>query len=157
MLWQNLVGNAVKFRSPDHDPVVRIACEREDDRWHLTVTDNGIGIPPEYQEKIFVIFQRLHGRDAYTGTGIGLALCKKIVEYHGGRIWLDTEHADGARFHFTLPVLDRSGAEQDADGQDTPSKTAPASAPAPASASATPPDGPAASTSSVTDLQGAGS
>ncbi|WP_433250967.1 sensor histidine kinase [Actinomadura nitritigenes] len=162
MLWQNLVGNAVKFRSPDRDPVVRIACEREDDRWHLTVTDNGIGIPPEYQEKIFVIFQRLHGRDAYTGTGIGLALCKKIVEYHGGRIWLDTEHPDGARFHFTLPVLDRPATEQDAeqdaerqdaDGEGAPPETVVASEPA------TPQDGPsaAAPSSSVTDLQGAGS
>ncbi|WP_225991533.1 sensor histidine kinase [Actinomadura montaniterrae] len=105
MLWQNLVGNAVKFCPPDRDPVVRIACEREDDQWHLTVTDNGIGIPVEYEDKIFVIFQRLHGRDSYSGTGIGLALCKKIVEYHGGRIWLDPEHQDGARFHLTLPAL----------------------------------------------------
>lgn len=150
MLWQNLVGNAVKFRSPGRDPVVRIACEREDDRWHLTVTDNGIGIPPEYQEKIFVIFQRLHGRDAYTGTGIGLALCKKIVEYHGGRIWLDPDRPDGARFHFTLPVLDPG---QDADGQDAPSETVLTSDPAAS------PDGPsaAAPSSSVSDLQGAGS
>ncbi|WP_199487163.1 ATP-binding protein [Actinomadura logoneensis] len=106
MLWQNLVGNAVKFRSPDRAPAVSVGCEREGDHWHLTVTDNGIGIPAEYQDKIFVIFQRLHGRDAYTGTGIGLALCKKIVEFHGGRIWLDPEYGPGARFHFTLPALE---------------------------------------------------
>ncbi|WP_084219615.1 sensor histidine kinase [Spirillospora albida] len=102
MLWQNLIGNAVKFRSPDRPPVVRITCEAADGHWHLTVTDNGIGVPAEYAEKIFVIFQRLHGRDAYGGTGIGLALCKKIVEFHGGRIWLDEEHDEGTRFHFTL-------------------------------------------------------
>ncbi len=88
MLWQNLVGNAVKFRHADRTPHIRITCDRhpeEPDTWLLTVTDNGIGIPQEFAEKVFVIFQRLHGRDAYGGTGIGLALCKKIVEYHGGR------------------------------------------------------------------------
>jgi signal transduction histidine kinase len=157
MLWQNLVGNAVKFRSPDRDPVVRIACEREDDLWHLTVTDNGIGIPPEYREKIFVIFQRLHGRDAYTGTGIGLALCKKIVEYHGGRIWLDPEHPDGARFHFTLPALDPPAAgqdgerhdsgRQDPEGPDSPPEAVLAAAPSPSSAPSP----------SAADRQGAGS
>ncbi|MFG2310429.1 CHASE3 domain-containing protein [Streptomyces sp. NPDC048566] len=106
MLWQNLIGNAVKFRRPDRAPHVRITCERDPDdldSWRLCVTDNGIGIPGEFEEKVFVIFQRLHSRDSYGGTGIGLALCKKIVEYHGGRIWLDTSHTDGTRFCFTLP------------------------------------------------------
>ncbi|WP_242892956.1 sensor histidine kinase [Actinomadura litoris] len=102
MLWQNLIGNAVKFRDPERPAVVTIGCAREDDLWHLTVTDNGIGIAADYAEKIFVIFQRLHSREAYSGTGIGLALCKKIVEYHGGKIWLDPDYHDGARFHFTL-------------------------------------------------------
>ncbi|MFC5747635.1 sensor histidine kinase [Actinomadura rugatobispora] len=103
MLWQNLVGNAVKFRSPDRAPIVRIGCEETGEGWELSVADNGIGIAPEFAEKIFVIFQRLHGREAYGGTGIGLALCKKIVETHGGRIGLDTEHSGGARIGFFLP------------------------------------------------------
>ncbi|ROO84087.1 phospho-acceptor domain-containing protein [Actinocorallia herbida] len=103
MLWQNLIGNALKFRRPDEAPCVRIECaEQGPGLWRCTVTDNGIGIPAEYAEKVFVIFQRLHTRDAYEGTGIGLALCKKIVEYHGGEIWLDTEYTDGSRVHFTL-------------------------------------------------------
>jgi signal transduction histidine kinase len=109
MLWQNLVGNAVKFRRPDRPPHVRITCERDPEdsgAWRLCVTDNGIGIPAEFEEKVFVIFQRLHSRDAYGGTGIGLALCKKIVEYHGGRIWIDTAYTDGTRFCFTVPSAD---------------------------------------------------
>ncbi|MFJ3662465.1 CHASE3 domain-containing protein [Streptomyces sp. NPDC090119] len=107
MLWQNLIGNALKFRHPDRAPQVTITCETDPDEpgsLRLSVTDNGIGIPGEFAEKVFVIFQRLHSRDAYGGTGIGLALCKKIVEHHGGRIWLDTEYSGGTRFRFTLPV-----------------------------------------------------
>ncbi|MFE9580933.1 CHASE3 domain-containing protein [Nocardia sp. NPDC006044] len=104
MLWQNLIGNAIKFRAPDRKPVVELACVADDDRggWLFSVTDNGIGIPPEFGEKVFVIFQRLHNREEYTGTGIGLALCKKIVEHHGGKIWLDPEYTGGTRFWFTL-------------------------------------------------------
>ncbi|WP_082393213.1 sensor histidine kinase [Nocardia arizonensis] len=108
MLWQNLIGNAVKFKSPEREPVIRITCERvEDERagWQFAVSDNGIGIAPEFADKVFVIFQRLHSRDEYSGTGIGLALCKKIVEYHGGRIRLDPaygEQTDGTRIVFTL-------------------------------------------------------
>ncbi|GAA2728359.1 sensor histidine kinase [Actinocorallia aurantiaca] len=103
MLWQNLVGNAIKFRKPDTVPEIKIECEEQEaGSWLLTVTDNGIGIPAEYSDKVFVIFQRLHSREAYSGTGIGLALCKKIIEYHDGRIWLDTDHVDGTRLHFTL-------------------------------------------------------
>ena len=108
MLWQNLIGNAVKFRRPGVVPRIVIECEAgaesRDGSWLFTVTDNGIGIPDEFAEKVFVIFQRLHGRDAYTGTGIGLALCRKIVEYHGGTIWIDGAHKDGTRFHFTIPT-----------------------------------------------------
>ncbi|MEV0248814.1 ATP-binding protein [Nocardia sp. NPDC050712] len=106
MLWQNLIANAVKFRSPDRPPVIVIDADlnAEAGMWEFAVTDNGIGIAPEFTEQVFVIFQRLHSRESYSGTGIGLAVSKKIVEYHGGKIWIDTAHTDGTRFRFTLPV-----------------------------------------------------
>ncbi|MDT5338838.1 MAG: hypothetical protein QOD90_4343 [Mycobacterium sp.] len=105
MLWQNLIGNAVKFRREGVAPRIVIECHLDDeDRWLITMSDNGIGIAPEFIDKVFVIFQRLHGRDVYGGTGIGLALCKKIVEHHGGTIWIDTSYTEGTRFRFTLPV-----------------------------------------------------
>lgn len=108
MLWQNLIGNAVKFQRPDQTPKIVIDCARQSiddaDQWLVTVSDNGIGIADEFVDKVFVIFQRLHGRDSYTGTGIGLALCKKIVEHHGGTIWIDTDYTGGTRFRFTVPV-----------------------------------------------------
>jgi signal transduction histidine kinase len=85
-------------------PVVRVESRRDDDTWEITVADNGIGIEPEYGEKIFVIFQRLHGRDVYPGTGIGLALAKKIVEFHGGHIGLVETSGPGATVRFTLPA-----------------------------------------------------
>jgi light-regulated signal transduction histidine kinase (bacteriophytochrome) len=104
-VFQNLIGNALKFHS-DEPPHITVSAERRDDGfWLVSVADNGIGIAPEYADRIFVIFQRLHGKDAYPGTGIGLAMCRKIVEYHGGAIWLDTEFQTGSRFCFTLPVL----------------------------------------------------
>jgi light-regulated signal transduction histidine kinase (bacteriophytochrome) len=107
-LLLNLFGNGMKFHRPDVPPVVRVHARRQDDHWELAVTDNGIGVEPEYAEKIFVIFQRLHGRDVYSGTGIGLALVKKIVEFHGGRVWLETAPRDepGTVIRFTLPVED---------------------------------------------------
>ncbi|MEU4142880.1 sensor histidine kinase [Streptomyces parvulus] len=117
MLWQNLLGNAVKFRDPERAPRIRITCDEDPDRagsWRFCVTDNGIGIPPEFAEKVFVIFQRLHSRDTYGGTGIGLALCKKIVEHHGGRIWIDTAHTGGTRFCFTLPSVENETGDTDA-------------------------------------------
>ena len=105
-LLQNLIGNGVKFRSERAPHVHLGVCGTVDGFVELTCADNGIGIEPQYQDKIFVIFQRLHGRTAYEGTGIGLALCKKIVEFHGGRLWLDTAPRDtpGTTFHFTLPL-----------------------------------------------------
>ena len=103
-LFQNLVANSVKYRSPDRPGRVEIRAEQIDEAWRLTVDDNGIGIDPEYGERIFTIFQRLHLRDEYGGTGIGLALCRKIVEFHRGRIWLAEKAEPGARFQFTLPV-----------------------------------------------------
>ncbi|MBX5486406.1 MAG: CHASE3 domain-containing protein [Mycolicibacterium hassiacum] len=104
MLWQNLIGNAIKFRRENVAPRVQIDCEQASDGWEFAVSDNGIGIPAEFADKVFVIFQRLHGRDSYTGTGIGLALCKKIVEHHGGTIWIDSSYTDGTRFRFTIPT-----------------------------------------------------
>jgi light-regulated signal transduction histidine kinase (bacteriophytochrome) len=101
---QNLIGNAIKFRRPDVAPQVVIEATDEGDQWEFAVADNGIGIEAEYAERIFTIFQRLHPRDVYPGTGIGLAMVRKIVEYHGGRIWLDPAHeGPGSTFRFTLP------------------------------------------------------
>jgi light-regulated signal transduction histidine kinase (bacteriophytochrome) len=103
-LLANLVGNSLKFRRPGAPPRVRISAKQVGDEWEFTCQDNGIGIEPEFADKVFVIFQRLHGKEAYPGTGIGLAIAKRIVEYHGGRIWVDPEYSDGAAVHFTLPA-----------------------------------------------------
>jgi light-regulated signal transduction histidine kinase (bacteriophytochrome) len=103
-VFQNLLSNAVKFRG-EQPPRISVAAVREGEFWTLSFADNGIGISPEYADRIFVIFQRLHDRATYPGTGIGLAMCRKIIEYFGGRIWLDTGVANGAVFRFTLPVL----------------------------------------------------
>ena len=105
-LLQNLIGNSVKYRSPDRPLVIEIGSTKEGDRWRITVADNGIGVDPQYADRIFTIFQRLHVRDAYGGTGIGLALCRKIVQFHRGRIWLANRaesEGPGATFQFTLP------------------------------------------------------
>ena len=101
-LLQNLVGNALKF-SGDEPPRVHVSALRRDDAWELAVSDQGIGIEPQYAERIFVIFQRLHPKAEYEGTGIGLALCKKIAEHHGGQMWLDTDAPAGATFRWTMP------------------------------------------------------
>ena len=102
-VFQNLLGNSLKF-SGEKPPRVVITVRRDEPFWLFSFADYGIGIDPEYAERIFVIFQRLHERTAYTGTGIGLAMTRKIIEYFGGRIWLDTSYAEGARFVFTLPM-----------------------------------------------------
>jgi signal transduction histidine kinase len=101
-LMANLVSNALKFRRPDIRPEVTIGARPHEDGWEIFVADNGIGIEPEYADRIFVIFQRLHPRQDYPGTGIGLAMAKRIVEYHGGRIWLDPDRTHGATIRFTL-------------------------------------------------------
>ncbi|WP_372461591.1 sensor histidine kinase [Actinacidiphila acidipaludis] len=104
MLFQNLLSNAVKFRAPDRPPRIHLSVTAaSDEEWEFAVTDNGIGIAAEFAERVFVIFQRLHTRDAYPGNGIGLALCKKIVDFHGGTIAIDLQHEPGTRFVFTLP------------------------------------------------------
>lgn len=103
-VFQNLVGNAIKFRG-EQPPQIHIGVQLDGEFWLFRVSDNGIGIDPAYAEKIFVIFQRLHSKDAYPGTGIGLALCRKIIDYHRGRIWLDPDTTSGSTFCFTLPTM----------------------------------------------------
>ena len=102
LVFQNLIANAIKFRG-DETPVVQINADRNDHEWTLSVSDNGIGIPPENAQDIFVIFRRLHTRTEYAGNGIGLSICKKIIERHGGKIWIEPQVKSGCRFRFTLP------------------------------------------------------
>ncbi|MET7667141.1 sensor histidine kinase [Micromonospora luteifusca] len=138
-LLANLVSNSIKFRRPDVPPKVHISARLVGAEWEISCQDNGIGIEPEFADKIFVIFQRLHSKDAYPGTGIGLAIVKKIVEYHGGRVWVDTDVPEGTAIRFTLPALpedveaaaaaavDSSEQPQDlAEGDATPSNEVPA-------------------------------
>lgn len=106
-LFQNLIGNALKFMRPEVKPAIHVGARRIGKAWELFVRDNGIGISPEYFDRIFIIFQRLHSKAEYPGTGIGLSLCKKIVERHGGRIWVESRPGEGTTFLFTIP--DREG------------------------------------------------
>lgn len=101
-LYLNLIGNALKYRHPDRNPEIRLGARVSEGRVVCWISDNGIGISPQYYDRVFRIFQRLHGRDRYDGTGIGLAICKKIVERHGGRIWIESKPDQGSTFWFTL-------------------------------------------------------
>jgi two-component system, chemotaxis family, sensor kinase Cph1 len=103
-LFQNLIGNAIKFRKLDQSPKIHISVQRQEEAWLFSVQDNGIGFDPQFADRIFVIFQRLHTRDEYPGTGMGLAICKKIVECHRGQIWVESQLGQGATFYFTIPV-----------------------------------------------------
>ena len=105
-LFQNLLGNAIKYQRPGQTPEIQISARRDANAWLFGVRDNGIGIDPAQHDRIFMVFQRLHSRQEYSGTGIGLAICKRIVEYHGGRIWVESKPGEGATFYFTLPDRD---------------------------------------------------
>jgi two-component system, chemotaxis family, sensor kinase Cph1 len=112
-VFQNLIANAIKFHGSEK-PVIQIDAEQKDHEWVLAVSDNGMGIPAESWRDIFVIFRRLHTRAEYAGTGIGLAICKKIIERHGGKLWIEAQAKPGCRFRFTLPAKPLSNAAPEA-------------------------------------------
>lgn len=101
-LFQNLVGNALKYRNPNIPLMIHVSAKQRDSDWVITVQDNGIGFDAKYAKEIFSPFKRLHGESEYPGTGVGLAICRRIVEGHGGRIWADSRCGEGASFHFSL-------------------------------------------------------
>ena len=103
-LFQNLIGNAIKYRSPDMRPRVHVSADRQGNEWVFAISDNGIGIAPDYSETIFGLFKRLHTNDEYSGTGIGLAICRRIVERYNGRIWVESEAGKGSTFRFSIPI-----------------------------------------------------
>jgi two-component system, chemotaxis family, sensor kinase Cph1 len=108
LLFENLLGNAIKYRRPEEPPRIHMRALAENGLWHFMLSDNGIGIDPQYLETIFAPFKRLHGPDQYPGSGLGLAICKKLVERAGGRIWAESS-GQGSTFHLTLPRKDGDG------------------------------------------------
>ncbi|MEO6852018.1 MAG: ATP-binding protein, partial [Mucilaginibacter sp.] len=102
-VFQNLIGNALKYQKPGTAPVVEIFCIERETTFDFIVSDNGIGIDPDYFDQIFVIFKRLHNRDEYAGTGMGLAITRKIIEHMGGKIWVSSKEGEGSAFNFTIP------------------------------------------------------
>jgi len=106
-VFSNLIGNAIKFKS-EQAPRIHLSAKKGKGHWVFSVSDNGIGIDPQYFERIFILFQRLHNRQDYGGTGIGLAVSKRIVERHGGRIWIESQSEKGSTFFFTLPIKGES-------------------------------------------------
>ena len=104
-LLQNLIGNSIKFTN-NGPPRIHVSAAKQDSEWVFSVHDNGIGIEPEYFERIFTIFQRLHSKAEYSGSGIGLSICKKIIERHGGRIWIESQTGKGSTFYFSLPDME---------------------------------------------------
>jgi hypothetical protein len=101
-LFQNLIGNAIKYRK-EGPPIIHVSAVRQGDSWRFSVRDNGIGIDPQYKEKIFGVFKRLHRDQKYDGTGIGLAICQRVVERYGGKIWVESSPGEGSTFYFTVP------------------------------------------------------
>jgi light-regulated signal transduction histidine kinase (bacteriophytochrome) len=110
-VFQNLIANAIKFHGAEK-PVIKIDAERRDHEWVLRVSDNGIGVPQESWDDIFVIFRRLHTHSEYPGNGIGLSICKKIIEHHGGKIWIEAQATPGCCFKFTLPAEPRRASQK---------------------------------------------
>jgi signal transduction histidine kinase len=103
-VFQNLLGNAIKYRRDDRTPAIELLAKQADGYWQFTIADNGIGIPVAYQDTVFGIFKRLHGVNKYAGTGMGLAICKRVVERYRGRIWVESEPGQGCRFSFSIPA-----------------------------------------------------
>ncbi len=103
-LFQNLISNAIKYRKPELAPRIRITAKKQSDHWQFSVADNGTGIKPEFRTRIFTVFYRLHSREEIPGTGIGLAICRRIVQRHGGEIWVESEYGEGSTFYFTIPM-----------------------------------------------------
>jgi light-regulated signal transduction histidine kinase (bacteriophytochrome) len=142
-VFQNLLGNSLKFRG-EETPRVRVDAERDPEdpgRWLLRFSDNGIGIDAEYAERIFVIFQRLHARNTYPGTGIGLAMCRKIVEHHGGAMWLEPHPPPGTTFVVALPALPEISTSETSTSETSTSETEPSGVDTDGSAPDTPAPG----------------